>query len=210
MMFWGKWLAKMRQWRFGLCLAGCLLLIGGAAFFVRSGTRVPTPSPPNAEIAPISMAANSVDSLDEALSREPSAPLWPISGCEILAPYSDSMPQYNKTLDLFALHEGIDIASTPGEAVLCAFDGEICAARKDPMLGYLIEVRREDGMLARYANLTSLNAVAPGERVRSGQTIGSVGASADGEALMPPHLHYALFHADGRWALDEAGRGSNP
>ena len=190
------------EWSYGLCLAVCLLLIGGAAFFVRSGHRTPTPAPADWQIVPISMEGHTVETLGEALERTMPEPVWPLSGRVILTPHSDSVPQYSKTLDLWALHEGIDIAAAPGEAVLSAFDGEVCGLRKDALLGYVIELRSTGGMLARYGNLTSLNKVWAGERVAAGQAIGSVGHSAEGETLMAPHLHYALYGPDGSWALD--------
>ena len=177
---------------FGLALGACLLMVGGAAYFVRSAP--PTPAP---ETAPVVMTPQVVEQLSDVAGAPQFT--WPVSGHEILTPHSDSEPIYNKTLDLFALHHGVDILADMGEAVVSASDGTVTAARKDPMLGYLIEITGENGLVCRYANLTSLASVAAGQRVRQGDVIGSVGNSADGESLMKSHLHYEAFR-DGEWA----------
>ncbi len=188
---------------FTIALTMCLVMIGGAAYLVRSGTGIPTPARPQATVSPVAMTPQSVDRLDDAVARDQLALLWPVSGHTVLTPYSNTEPQYNKTLDLFTLHEGVDILCAPGEAVLSACDGTVTGAHMDPMLGYTIEIRRDDGLVARYANLVSVSSVKHGGRVQKGQVIGSVGATAEAESLMKPHLHFAAFK-DGKWAVDDA------
>ncbi len=200
---WGQRLMAMfRRGGFTIALTMCLVMIGGAAYLVRSGAGAPTPAPPQATVSPVAMTPQSVDRLDAVVAREQQALLWPVSGHEILMPYSHTEPLYNKTLDLFQLHEGVDILCAPGEAVMSACDGTVISVHVDPMLGCMIEVRRDDGLIARYANLTSLQSVKHGDRVTKGQIIGSVGATAEAESLMKPHLHYAAFK-DGKWAVEE-------
>ena len=185
---------SVRRHGFALALGACLFMVGSAAYFARMG-----PPTPATGAAPVVMVPETVEQLKDV--AEPPQLIWPVSGREILVPYSDKEPIYNKTLDLFTLHGGIDIVADMGEAVASACDGTVTAARRDPMLGYLIEITGEKGLVCRYANLTALSAVSAGQRVQEGDIIGSVGHSADGESLMKPHLHYAAFR-DGVWALE--------
>lgn len=195
--------AVVHRGSFTIALSACLLMIGGAAFFARTAGRIPTPASPSATVSPVVMTPGSVETLEDAQDRLAQAELmWPVSGREILTAHSETEPQYNETLELWAIHKGVDIASTPGEAVLAARAGTVSASFKDPLLGYTIVLNHEDNLTTRYSNLATLQAVSPGDHVEAGQVIGSVGDSADSESKIPPHLHYEAYKA-GAWALNE-------
>ena len=61
-------------------------------------------------------------------------------------------------------------------------------------------------MKSLYACLQSAEMVAVGQSVRMGETIGAVGESADAEAGLGAHLHFAFFldGEDVRPPLEEA------
>ena len=192
---WRALIEQLRRHGFAISLGLCLLMMGAMALHVRS---IPRASPEPIQLMQLNLTPAMASS---ELQHPPEPPLWPVSGREILTPYSATEPIYNKTLDYFSLHSGIDIRCEPGEVVRCAFEGTIIAARKDPMLGYLIEVRGDSGHIATYANLASIHVVSHGQKVARGDVIGSVGQSAESESLMKPHLHYSLLDQEGHWAL---------
>ena len=65
-----------------------------------------------------------------------------------------------------------------------------CAA---PVRGYTVEITHSGGWVSRYACLGTLEMADPGETVKQGATIGSVGTSALAEAADGPHLHFELL-----------------
>jgi len=190
---------------FYIALSVCLALIGGAAWFARSAHPYPLPTKTLATAAPTVAPSGTGEPLLGALAimQTPAPPqlLWPVSDRELLTMNSGSEPQWSDTLDQWQIHNGIDISASPGEAVQAAADGSVTAAYKDALLGYTIELTGDAGLVTRYSNLAALSLVSIGDRVRQGQTIASVGDSADAESALPPHLHYEAYR-DGQWALD--------
>ena len=100
---------------------------------------------------------------------------------------------YQETLGLYATHAGIDIAGARGQVAVACADGEIARCWRESLLGNVVELRTGEGVVARYANLMSLDLVSEGDRVRAGDAIGAIGASAMSEALLPPHLHFEVW-----------------
>ncbi len=190
----------MKDGGFYVALTLCLMMVGGAAFFARSANQTPTPAPPQATVSPVVHTPTQVDRLANVAGPAEPAPIWPVSGREILKGQSDTEPQWSGALGQFELHTGVDILAAPGEAVLSVLPGTVNAAYSDPLLGYCVEVSHEGGYHSRYANLASLRMVSLGERVAEGQEIGAVGTSAAAESDLAPHLHYELYKA-GAWAL---------
>jgi murein DD-endopeptidase MepM/ murein hydrolase activator NlpD len=95
-------------------------------------------------------------------------------------------------------HPGVDLSADYGTPVHAAADGIVLSAGWDGGYGVKVAVDHQNGYQTWYAHLSRV-AVAPGERVRKGETIAYVGAT--GEAT-GPHLHYQIM-LDGR-AIDPA------
>jgi peptidoglycan LD-endopeptidase LytH len=96
-------------------------------------------------------------------------------------------------------HLGIDIAAPRGTAVVAVSDGRVERVEIGGAGGRAVWVN-EDGSRRRhyFAHLETI-AVTRGQRVRAGQTIGTVGTSGNA-AGSSPHLHYAV--RDGGDMLD--------
>ena len=100
---------------------------------------------------------------------------------------------WSDTLQLWQTHAAIDIAAPLGTAVAACADGTVTQAYRDPLLGYTVRIEHKDGYESLYACLQSAEMVAVGQSVRMGETIGAVGESADAEAELGAHLHFAFF-----------------
>lgn len=75
------------------------------------------------------------------------------------------------------VNDGIDIASTPGEAVKAAAAGVVAAVTKDPAGNPILVLKHAGGLLTVYAGIADV-AVAQGAQVSRGQTIAkAAGAS---------------------------------
>ncbi|MCR4859431.1 MAG: M23 family metallopeptidase [Bacteroidales bacterium] len=88
----------------------------------------------------------------------------------------------------YVRHEGLDLIVPRGTPVLAAADGTVQSASSSKTGGNTVRIRHDGGYETVYAHLERMD-VRAGQRVRSGQKIGSVGMS--GQALAP-HLHYEV------------------
>ncbi|MCP3903755.1 MAG: M23 family metallopeptidase [Planctomycetes bacterium] len=86
-------------------------------------------------------------------------------------------------------HRGIDIVADSGTPVRAPADGVVSRTVRVADLGKSIDVSHGFGYVTRYAHLSEI-LVRPGQRVRRGDVIGSVGSTGRSTG---PHLHYEVF-----------------
>jgi murein DD-endopeptidase MepM/ murein hydrolase activator NlpD len=99
---------------------------------------------------------------------------------------------YHQTTRDWRTHNGVDIAAEEGTEVMAAADGEVYTVYQDESLGHTVVIRHEGGYTTRYASLDEEVAVAAGDQVQAGQTIGKVGNTALLECGIGDHLHFAV------------------
>jgi murein DD-endopeptidase MepM/ murein hydrolase activator NlpD len=117
--------------------------------------------------------------------RANSAPnLWPVEGM-ITGSFGERIDPFNGE---GAFHSGVDISSTYGQPVVSPADGVVEFA--DYMGGYgrAVIVDHGHGVSTRYGHLSGF-AVAAGQHIQRGDTIGYVGLSGRSTG---PHLHYEV------------------
>lgn len=85
-------------------------------------------------------------------------------------------------------HGGVDFAASPGTRVVAARSGRVTRAGWWGAYGYVVVIDHGDGSETRYAHLSSY-AVAAGDVVRQGDTLGGVGSTG---ASTGPHLHFEI------------------
>ncbi len=120
----------------------------------------------------------------------------PVEG-EVLRAFSGEQMVYNKTLNAWSTHNGIDLAAQEGSAVVAALPGEVSEAKADSTLGYVVTIDHSDGRQTRYAGLKEIS-VKQGDKVNAAQQIGSSGTPPF-EADLGPHLHFE-YRKDGKYA----------
>ena len=101
-------------------------------------------------------------------------------------------------------HEGFDVNAACGTPLAAARAGRVTRSRYDPALyGHEVIVRGWlDGRAYRYAHLRDPPLVKRGDRVRTGEQIGSVGDTGNARTV-GCHLHFELRSRTGR-LLDPA------
>lgn len=119
----------------------------------------------------------------------------PVDG-KIFAPFSDNELVYNKTMDDWRTHNGIDIAASKGSAVKSACDGTVTDIYQDGMLGCVVEIKGKN-CTVRYCGLDEKTAVQKGASVRQNQPIGTVG-EIPLEMAEQSHIHLE-FIKDGQY-----------
>lgn len=87
-----------------------------------------------------------------------------------------------------ALHEGIDFIAEPGTPILAAAAGIVQVVERHPQYGNMVEIDHGNDLITRYAHATQ-TFVKPGEFIKRGQKIASVGSTGRSTG---PHLHFEV------------------
>jgi murein DD-endopeptidase MepM/ murein hydrolase activator NlpD len=117
--------------------------------------------------------------------RANSAPnLWPVEG-QVTGSFGERIDPFNGE---GAFHSGVDISAIVGSAVIAPADGTVTFADFLGGYGRAIMVDHGHGITTRYGHLSSF-AVAAGQYIHRGDTIGYVGLSGRSTG---PHLHYEV------------------
>jgi murein DD-endopeptidase MepM/ murein hydrolase activator NlpD len=110
--------------------------------------------------------------------------LWPVEG-QVTGSFGERIDPFNGE---GAFHSGVDISSNYGHPIIAPADGVVTFA--DFMGGYgkAVMIDHGHGISTRYGHMSGF-AVAPGQHVHRGDTIGYVGLSGRSTG---PHLHYEV------------------
>ena len=117
----------------------------------------------------------------------------PIESSDILREYAKDNLVYSETLKEWITHLGIDIKAEKATVVKASAEGTVKAIKNDPRYGLTIIIEHSKGYQTLYANLLTTEFVSEGEKVKAGQTIGTVGDTAVYEIVDEPHLHFELI-----------------
>lgn len=116
----------------------------------------------------------------------------PVEG-EIIKHYGKEKLIYSNTLKEWTTHLGIDIKADKTTVVKASADGTVKSIKNDPRYGLTVVLEHNNGFTSVYANLLTAEFVVVGEKVKAGQTLGTVGNSATFEILDEPHLHFEII-----------------
>lgn len=126
------------------------------------------------------------------VSSEQPAFIMPITG-DVLEEYSEALV-YNSALEDWRTHNGIDIKADKGCSVQSAADGVIDEVSEDYSGKYVV-ISHAAGFVTKYMGLEDTEDLTVGKEIKSGEVIGTIGASK-GESISEPHLHFELFKDD--------------
>ena len=119
---------------------------------------------------------------------------WPVQG-RVIRTFDVHRSVYWAALGAWKTHNGLDIEADAGESVMACMDGTVTGAAWDALWGWRVRIAHDYGGEMSYAGLESCT-VHAGDRVRRGQTIGTVMERIPCEAEMQPHLHLELRRGD--------------
>jgi murein DD-endopeptidase MepM/ murein hydrolase activator NlpD len=99
-------------------------------------------------------------------------------------------------------HSGIDFLATEGTQVLATGGGTVAFAGAQGDYGNLVVVNHQAGKQTRYAHLRDI-AVKAGQKVRSGEVLGTVGTTGKPD-IPQPHLHFEVRYNTGLgWVAED-------
>lgn len=116
----------------------------------------------------------------------------PVEG-EIIREYAKDSLVYSVTLDEWITHNGIDIAADKTTVVKAAEEGTVKSIKNDPRYGLTVVIEHVNGFSSVYSNLLTAEFIEEGEKVKQGQTIGTVGNTATFEIADEAHLHFEIL-----------------
>lgn len=119
----------------------------------------------------------------------------PLSSMDnIIGAFSGSELVKSETTGSWQTHNGTDIAAEVGADVYAVSNGEITDIIKDPVWGVTAVLDHHNGYVTRYCGLSDVLEIQKGDKLVSGDLIGTVGNTADIESALAPHLHIELLH----------------
>lgn len=121
----------------------------------------------------------------------PSQWMWPVTG-ELEREYTVEALAYDVTMNDWRTHDGVDVLVQQGEVVRSAADGTVESVEIDELYGTTVVISHGGGFKTTYSNLADTPTVKPGDKVKAGDVIGSVGSTALCEIGQGSHLHIAM------------------
>lgn len=93
-------------------------------------------------------------------------------------------------------HTGIDISADAGTAVSACLDGTVEEIVVDDQLdGTTVTVLHDNGLKTKYCYLTVADGLKKGDKVRRGQTLGTVSEPTGSEFMQTAHLHFEVIES---------------
>lgn len=136
---------------------------------------VPQPLPASVRVIPLSQS-----------STLPA--IWPVAGGNAEMITSHYGMRTHPILKKRLRHQGIDLKSPTGTAVVATADGQVVFAGTKGNWGKLVIIAHANGYETFYSHLHSFN-VQKGQQVKSGEQIAGVGNTG---LSLGPHLHYEV------------------
>lgn len=124
-----------------------------------------------------------------APTEAPRTWLPPLAQTEVLRAYSPDHMAYSGVTGLWSIHNGVDLAATPGSTVSAIADGIVKDAGENPLLGAWLCIDHGDSVEALYAGMALSAAYIAGDQVRAGAVVGYTGNGPVDESDLAPHLH---------------------
>lgn len=143
-----------------------------------------------------------VPSQSDNATDEPSRPvsstnplilIAPVEGYSVGMVYAMESHVYNKTLNEWGVHSGIDLVAPVGTAVVASADGVVADITYSILEGTVVAIEHADGFRTVYKSLSNEVEVAVGDNVKSGQVIGAVSDSAGNEVGEGAHVHFEIY-----------------
>ena len=112
---------------------------------------------------------------------------------EIIKEFAKDKLVYSDTLKEWVTHTGIDIKADKTSVVKASEEGTVKSIKNDPRYGLTVVIGHNSGYSTVYSNLLTAEFVVVGEKVEKGQTIGTVGNTANFEIADESHLHFEIL-----------------
>lgn len=149
---------------------------------------VETTVPTTVATAPSTETAESKTALETMLTVNTNLS-YPLDKATVQKEYSEETV-YNKTLNQWEAHTGVDFKCNVGDNVYSMGDGQVEKVYKDDILGQTVVVKSAT-YTAYYSGLSDNVKVSKGQKISTGDIIATVG-TVPGEVMDDSHIHIAI------------------
>ncbi|MDD2627695.1 MAG: M23 family metallopeptidase [Clostridia bacterium] len=116
----------------------------------------------------------------------------PVKG-KTIKEYSMDKVIYSATLDMWRVHDGVDIASDEGTDVVAVEKGIVERVYEDAFYGTSVIIDHQNGIKTVYRNLQKENSLKQDKVIVKGEVIGKVGNTGIGEIKDESHIHFEVI-----------------
>lgn len=116
----------------------------------------------------------------------------PISG-DVITEFAKDKLVFSETLNEWITHDGVDILGEVASPVKVAYDGVVESVKMDPRYGNTIIVKHKDDYKTIYSNLSTLDLVYVGKKLKQGDIISGIGEGFGFESKEGAHVHYEVI-----------------
>lgn len=100
---------------------------------------------------------------------------------------------YDKTLDRYTVHKGIDFEGKAGDNVYAALDGTVSAVVTNHVLNEnYVTITHKDGLTSTYKYIDAKENLKVGNTVKKGDVIGTIAKAGGMEMNEGEHLHFEM------------------
>ena len=181
-----------------LILAACLLVIAAVTVGVVFAVKNNSVTPPS--INGGGNTDNPKDPDEENPDKDPDDDKPTNSQYEFIVPVKDVnltkayVFGYDKTLDKYCHHEGMDFSCEAGSEVMAAVDGTIkSVATDDRLYGGVVTIEHANGIVTVYKFIDPNENLKEGTKVNRGDVIGKVAKATGSENADGDHLHFEVM-----------------
>lgn len=179
---------------FPIIMTACIaVIIFSAVWSGQMEETLPRPTPPvdHAQSAAY-LQQQSLASVSTPTPSPTAVPVqWtsPLDTIIVLQGFDATRMHQSPVTGLWQLHGAADLHAGIGDPVHAMADGTVLDCRKDGLNGAEVTILHPENVTATYAGLAALAAIATGDPVKAGQTIGFAGNGMVDETHLDPHLH---------------------
>ena len=117
----------------------------------------------------------------------------PVLNGKISKGYSATELQYNKNLNVWELHQGLDYKVAVGTDVIAVYDGTVKSIKTNLLEGTVVEIDHGNNLITTYKSLDSKTNVKVGDVVKKGDVIGKASNTATGEVSEEGEVHFEVW-----------------
>lgn len=122
----------------------------------------------------------------------------PIENGTMTNAYTADSVVFNKTLQAYTGHMGVDFAAESNAKVLCVYDGTVESITTEYLYGTTITVKHENGLKSVYNSIEADEDLKVGQSVKKGDVLGEVSDNNKQEYKDGAHLHFEVYENNKR------------
>lgn len=168
---------------------GTYLAVGVGALALSVSMLVSSITAKNKESA--KQVNNTGEQSEEIPTAETEEFFSPVASLTVLNDYGF---YFNKTLNAYYAHDGVDFSAAEGENVYAANDGTVESVfTSDLLVGAKIVLDHGNGVKTVYEYVDPVETLKAGDKVSRGQAIATVAAATGDEYKDGAHLHFSVM-----------------